>query len=152
MFTEHDYTSSNLYDFISRFITPGDIVLDAGCGAGNLTERAHEKCRCKIYAYDIDPEAVKTTQRRVTDSEVYLADSIRKTPLRAYDVVVANLDPTPAVQLLQECVTYLARNALIIITLPPEVSMILIEDLGYNIIEHTRGQPFNAFLLKKRSS
>lgn len=151
MFTEYHYTSSNIYDYISRYIAPGDVVLDAGCGAGNLTERAHEKCRCKIYAYDIDPESVKTTQGRVTDSEVYLADSIRKTPLRSYDVVVANLDPTPAVQFLQECDPYLARNALVMVTLPQEVSMILIEDLGFHIIDRTHDLMFNSFLLKRRS-
>ena len=152
MFTEHDYTSSNLYDFISRFITPGDIVLDAGCGSGNLTKRAYRRCERKIYAYDIDPESVSATRDRVPDSEVYEADSIRKTPLRKYDCLISNMDPSPAVELLRDAGPYLSRNALIIITLPPEVSMILIEDLGYNIIEHTRGQPFNAFLLKKRSS
>lgn len=152
IFPEGHYTSINLYDYISRYIIPGDVVLDAGCGSGNLTERAQGQCGCKIYAYDIDPEAVKTTQGRVTDSEVYLADSIRKTPLRAYNVVVANLDPGPAVELLRDIGPYLASNALIMITLAEIVPEGLIEDLGYQIIERTHDLMFNSFLLKRRSS
>lgn len=129
---------------------PGDVVLDAGCGSGNLTERAHEKCRCTIYAYDIDPQAVKTTQARVTASEVYLADSIRKTPLRIYNAVLANLDPGPAVELLRDAGPYLADDALIMITLAEIIPDGLIESLGYQVIERTHELMFNSFLLKRR--
>lgn len=152
LFTQYHYTSSNLRELMRMYLLKGDRILDAGTGSGILLEEAARISERKVYGYDIDPEAVEASRRRVSNSDVYLADSIGKTPQRAYDAVLSNLDNNPALQLLQDVHPYLETNGYLIISLPVTVSDLFIESLGFGILNKIHGPEFNAYTLRKRRS
>lgn len=145
MFPKYHYTSSLIYRFMKRYGI-GSEVLDIGCGSGVLSEKAKEiNPGCKITCADIDPDAITATQSAVKDADVYLSDLMENVPEKAYDTILANLNPYEMERLLR---MKHQIGCMIYCVIFKEVSDIYIEDLGYEIIDHTDGYEFNAFVLK----
>lgn len=86
---------------IKRYVSSKSIVIDATCGNGNdtlfLAKRAH---RGKVYAIDIQAEAIANTQKRCQDFENihYICDSHGKINTyinEAIDLAIYNLGYLP---------------------------------------------------------
>jgi ubiquinone/menaquinone biosynthesis C-methylase UbiE len=61
---EFDLSGEKIAETLKEFITPGDIVLDVGCGIGRIEKHLAKYC-AKIYAVDVSKRMVKHTKRRL---------------------------------------------------------------------------------------
>lgn len=61
---EFDLSGEKIAETLKEFITPGDIVLDVGCGIGRIEKHLAKYC-AKIYAVDVSKRMVKLTKRRL---------------------------------------------------------------------------------------
>lgn len=89
----HHATTFSCLQAISRFVKPGDSVIDVGCGSGILGLAA-KKRGARVELCDTDPISVKSTKENfMLNSEEYdkvWEGSIDKAGGR-YDVVIANI-------------------------------------------------------------
>jgi ribosomal protein L11 methyltransferase len=73
---------------------PRGALLDAGCGSGVLSIAAAKLGFAPVYALDVDPQAIESTERNAVangvDLEVRLAD-VTRDPLPAADAAVVNV-------------------------------------------------------------
>lgn len=108
----------------------GKVALDFGCGLGGVSQQLAE-AGAEVYAIDISPESVATTQKRL--AERGLADRLHAQPMDGenlafendkFDIIVCSgvLHHVDVTQVFPE----LAR------VLKPTGSIIAIEALGYN--------------------
>lgn len=85
-------TTRMILKLIPDFITPGDKVVDVGCGTGILSI-ASAKLGAEVDAFDIDPQAVEECKINSWENEVkvrcFLSDIVESMP--QYDVVISNL-------------------------------------------------------------
>jgi ribosomal protein L11 methyltransferase len=83
-------------------------VLDLGCGSGILAIAAAKACRCRVWAVDNDPIAVRVARENVRRNgvadrvRVLLGDGLGRGALRRaapFDLVLANILADPLIEL-----------------------------------------------------
>lgn len=82
--------------WLDAHLSPGDAVLDYGCGSGLLAIAGALLGAAPVHGVDIDPQAVHAATENALRNEVaaefFLPDVL---PSRSYDVVVANILTKP---------------------------------------------------------
>jgi precorrin-6B methylase 2 len=112
-------------DALEHTIESGDVVVDARCGSGALALKACEYGAGRVYAYDIDGEAVRVTAanaaRNGMDDKIVAihADSLTVEVPEAVDVIIADLFETglgagSQMDTLQNLTKYLKKGGVIL--------------------------------------
>ena len=117
-------------------LCPGNIVYDIGCGSGSITVEAALQIESngKIYAVDIDPNAVDLTRKNldkfgVSNVEIILGDAKQKIPvLPLADAIFIGGTGGDTKDIVNLCYDKLKQGARIV------VGVILIETL-YSVME-----------------
>jgi cobalt-precorrin-6B (C15)-methyltransferase len=117
-------------------LRPGDIVYDIGCGSGSITVEAALQIESsgKIYAVDIDPNAVDLTRKNlgkfgISNVEIILADAKQKiSSLPLADAIFIGGTGGDTKDIVNLCYDKLKPGARIV------VGIILIETL-YSVME-----------------
>ena len=96
--TGHHPTTRMCLEAIERILTPGDAVLDLGCGSGILTIAAAKLGAGKVVGLEIDPKAVGVGQANADLNGVsHMVDIVHgtlpspKAPVGSFDLVAANI-------------------------------------------------------------
>ncbi len=134
-------------------------VLDIGTGSGILSICASKLGACEIFAYDIDPVAVKVARENVKDSacdnvRVGVSDLLLNVDKKErYDFCVANIVAEIIVRMLPDIGDYLADDALMILSGIIEPSKPLVEDSlkkhGYEIVKEEKENDWVALLVRR---
>ncbi|HEY7209890.1 MAG TPA: 50S ribosomal protein L11 methyltransferase [Bryobacteraceae bacterium] len=82
-------TTQLCLEAMERYMRPGAVVIDTGCGSGILSAAAHLLGASRVISCDIDPNAVDLT-RRYMNKEVFSGSADAIAPHTA-DLVIANL-------------------------------------------------------------
>ncbi|TBR07086.1 MAG: precorrin-6Y C5,15-methyltransferase (decarboxylating) subunit CbiT [Candidatus Nitrosotenuis sp.] len=117
-------------------LCPGNIVYDIGCGSGSITVEAALQIESngKIYAVDIDPNAVNLTRKNldkfgVSNVEIILGDAKQKIPnFPLADAIFIGGTGGDTKDIVNLCYDKLKQGARIV------VGVILIETL-YSVME-----------------
>jgi ribosomal protein L11 methyltransferase len=88
-------TTQLCLEALEEFVTPGTTMFDVGSGSGILAEAARLLGAGRIYACDIDPDAVRIAGHGFIGS----ADAVRGD---LADVITANISPEAIIQLAPE--------------------------------------------------
>lgn len=82
---------------LERHLRPGDRVLDVGTGTGILSVAAVKLGSARVYACDIDPDAVEVADANIHRDEITVhlfAGSVRSVRTGFVDLAVANINAT----------------------------------------------------------
>lgn len=92
--------------FVSQYMKPGSVAVDATCGNGNDTAALAQMGAARIYAFDIQPGAVENTRGRLqekdllTDQKIHLIvdshEKMGKYIKEKVDVILFNLGYLPS--------------------------------------------------------
>lgn len=86
--------------FLERTIHGGESLLDYGCGSGILAIAAGKLGAKRLYAVDIDPQAVQVTRANAEANGIALSASLPDAlSTRCYEIVVANILARPLIAL-----------------------------------------------------
>ncbi|MBL94086.1 MAG: hypothetical protein CMF70_02150 [Magnetovibrio sp.] len=100
-------------------------ILDLGCGSGILSIAAAKLWKTRVFAADIDPEAIRVTSYNVKLNGVsHLVSSIPSStnPLSStrdhgpYDLIVANILTVPLITMSQTLLTQLLPQGIIVVS------------------------------------
>ena len=145
------YTTANCDAFLEKYLKKGDSVLDIGTGTGVLSLLAKKYGAGRVLAVDISEDAVNCAKENLKDYDV----EVRKNYLNfdigeKFDITVANLDANPAMELLQYAKNTMKEDGVLILTWFDkwECRDIPIKT-DFNIIEHTEGQEYNCYVLRR---
>ena len=96
--TGHHPTTRMCLEAIDRILTPGDTVLDLGCGSGILSIAAAKLGAGQVVGLEIDPKAVSVGQANADLNGVsHMVDIVHgtlpspKAPSGSFDLVAANI-------------------------------------------------------------
>lgn len=92
--------------FLLRYISGTDEVLDIGTGSGILAIAAAKLGAKRVVALETDPQALENTQRnlalnKVTARVLWMAGSIERVKGEKFDLILANLNKTVLLEILQ---------------------------------------------------
>jgi ribosomal protein L11 methyltransferase len=97
---------------IERVLTPGDAVLDLGCGSGILSIAAAKLGARSVFALEIDSVSVGVAKQNVRDNGEMLNIRVAQGTLphpevraRSYDIAIANISAKVVSELAGELVT-----------------------------------------------
>ncbi len=112
-------TTGLCLEWLDANVPAGEKVIDYGCGSGILAIAACKLGASKVYAVDIDPQALIATRDNAARNaveqciEVMLPDALDTRPV---DVVMANILANPLIQLAGMLTGYLRVQGSIILT------------------------------------
>lgn len=140
----------------------GERVLDVGTGSGILSICASKLGACEIFAYDIDPVAVKVARENAivggcNNITVGVSDLLKNVDRSAkYDFCVANIVAEIIIRMLPDIGELLAPGAPIILSgiiLPSKGEVVsALEKYGYEVLREERENDWVALLVKKRNN
>ncbi|HMM05388.1 MAG TPA: 50S ribosomal protein L11 methyltransferase [Clostridiales bacterium] len=115
-------TTAGALSLLERYVCPGDKVIDCGCGSGILAVAAGLLKAKKVYAVDIDHEAILATVKNaringlLTAIEVFHGDATKKDfhYLAPFQVVVANIVADVILPLLPHIAPWTEKNGVLI--------------------------------------
>jgi ribosomal protein L11 methyltransferase len=87
---------------LERHLRPGDVMLDLGTGSGILSAAAAALGARRVYACDIDLDAVRSAARYLGGSAVLFAGSAAGLAGACVDLVAANIDAPTILDLLPQ--------------------------------------------------
>ncbi|OEH55601.1 ribosomal protein L11 methyltransferase [Oceanobacillus sp. E9] len=81
---------------LEAYVNPGDLVMDVGCGSGVLSIAAAKLGAEKVYAYDLDEIAVKSTKLNSKLNQIHESVMVKQNNLlegvqQEADVIVSNI-------------------------------------------------------------
>ncbi|MFD1335425.1 50S ribosomal protein L11 methyltransferase [Oceanobacillus iheyensis] len=81
---------------LEAYVKPGDLVMDVGCGSGVLSIAAAKLGADKVYAYDLDEIAVKSTKLNSKLNQIHESVKVKQNNLlegvqQEADVIVSNI-------------------------------------------------------------
>lgn len=113
-------TTALCLEWITENITPGDVVIDYGCGSGILGIAAAKFGASKIYGVDIDPVALEVSNNNALKNNVsseqfstYLPEQM---PAIKADLVIANILANPLLDLMPVLADLVKPNGQIILS------------------------------------
>lgn len=149
VFEPYHYTATNCAKLLKKYIAPGASVVDVGTGCGILALAAKRYGAGRVLATDIDPQSVESAKRNCADTNIEIVEANLLNGIREkFDIIVANLYATPALDFLQYAGDNLAENGVLILTLPNDISFLLIEEY-FTIIEQEHGALYTTYALKR---
>lgn len=115
-------TTAGALALLETYVQPGHTVIDCGCGSGILAVAAGLLKAKKVYAVDIDHEAILATVKNaringlLTSIEVFHGDATQKDfhYLAPFQVVVANIVADVILPLLPHIAPWMERNGVLI--------------------------------------
>lgn len=130
-------TASFALNIVKEYVKPGDVLVDATCGNGNDTLSLAKMSPSKLYAFDLQKEAIQQTKNRLEDENlsdkvVFIQDShenIEKyisEPVKAFVFNLGYLpgsnknittNPSSTFKAVASCLKLLKRNGIIAITM-----------------------------------
>lgn len=145
---------------MEEYIKSGDRVLDIGTGSGILAIAASKLGAGKVFAYDIDPVAVKVAKENCNENlclniECGIADLLRGVNTdEKYDFVCANIVADILVRLAPDVASYMKDGSLIavsgIINTQTERVLEALTSGGLTHIKTVSENDWNAMLLTKK--
>lgn len=94
-------TTSLCLEWLKDHVNQNHIVIDYGCGSGILAIAAAKLGAKKVYAIDIDPDAIEVTKANASNNnfsiETFLPD---KFPTIQADILIANILANPLIELV----------------------------------------------------
>ena len=106
----HETTQLAL-EVLERYLEPGMTVLDVGAGSGILAEAAQFLGAAKVFACDIDPDAIAVARRRIARCFIGSVTAVR--PAIA-GLALANISPEAIIELAPALLACLAPGGLLL--------------------------------------
>lgn len=152
VFVPYHYTSANIDAYLQKYIKEGDSVLDVGTGSGVLSILAKQYGAGRVLATDISDDAVECAKENCKEYGIEVRQNYLNFGIgEQFDVVIANLDPNPAMEFLQYVDKSLKDDGIFIISWWSKWDFKDVPlKLNYKILEHTDGFDFNTYVLKRR--
>lgn len=148
VFEPYHYTATNCAKLLKKYITPDASVADVGTGTGILALAAKRYGAGHVLATDIDPKAVECSKINCAGTDIeFMTASLLEGVNEKFDIIIANLYANAAVEFLQYAGINLADNGVLILTLPNEVSFLLVEEY-FTIIDQEHGPLYSTYALK----
>lgn len=149
VFEPYHYTATNCATLLKKYMTQGASVVDVGTGCGILALAAKRYGAGRVLATDIDPQSVECAKRNCANTDIEIIEANLLTGItEKFDIIVANLYATPALDFIQYAGNNLADNGILILTLPNDTSFLLVEEY-FTIIEQERGPLYSTYALKR---
>lgn len=142
------YTTENCITMLRKHLKPGMSVLDIGTGTGILALRAKEAGAGRVLAVDCSPAAVALAKENLAGTGVEVRPgALNRGIEERFDIIVANLDATPAMELLQYAAKTMTDHGLLILTWYSGVSWLMIEDY-FRIVDQIPGAEYACYALE----
>lgn len=149
VFAPYHYTATNCAKLLKKYLQQGASVADVGTGTGILALAAKRYGAGRVLATDIDPQSIECAKLNCADTDIeFLEANLLIGVTEKFDIIIANLYATAAVDFLQYAGMNLADNGVLILTLPNEVSFLLIEEY-FTIIDQESGPLYSSYALKQ---
>lgn len=119
VFNPAHWSSLKFMKIMTGLPIKGSSVLEIGCGSGILSITADKLGADKVTAVDISPVAVKCARdnAKASNSKIEIdVDYLNFNTDGKYDLILANLDPTPAGELMQYIDKNCKRGTMMIIS------------------------------------
>lgn len=121
---EHETTATCIQEIVEICDTPISSALDIGCGTGVLSLAIALLSQAKVYASDIDTNAVLSAKKnctlnQVSNIEVLLADGLNHPKIQSnapFDLVVANIHANPLCNLAGAISSVLRPGSTVVIS------------------------------------
>lgn len=148
VFTPWHYTSANCARFLKKYLPENGSVFDVGTGSGILAIKAKDYGADRVLAVDIQPEAVDLARENCAGMDIEIRQNYLNQDIdEQFDIIVANLYATPAVEFLQYAQQNMKPDGLLFLTLPAMISYLMVEE-RFSIVEQTEGQEYLTYVLK----
>lgn len=153
---EHE-TTSMCVDYLGKYVTPNQTVLDVGCGSGILGITASKLGAKDVIMTDIDECAVTATTHNmklnnITNGKVYLKNLLDDNTVKG-DIIVANIMAELLISFAPNIGGNLKDNGVIILSgiLTDRVDKVIkaYTDNGFTFIEQTIKGEWAAIVLSK---
>lgn len=149
VFAPYHYTATNCAKLLKKYLQQGASVADVGTGTGILALAAKRYGAGRVLATDIDPQSVESAKLNCADTDIEVLEASLLTGVsEKFDVIIANLYANAAIDFLQYAGINMAENGVLILTLPNEVSFLLIEEY-FTIIDQESGPLYSSYALKQ---
>ena len=149
-------TTAQCAELLDRIVTPGQNVLDLGCGSGILAILAEKLGASPVEAIDIDAIAVNVAIEncRINQADVLCHQGELKDSLNGpYDLIIANIIADIIIQLLPDLTAQLKTDGRLIVSgiINTKSSRVLeaAQAQGLRVIEARERNDWHAYLLDR---
>lgn len=154
VFFPYHYTSANIDTYLQKYIKKGMSVYDVGTGTGILAILSKQYGANRVLATDISDDAIECAEENCKEYNIEVKNNYLNFDIdEKFDIVIANLDPNPAMEFLQYAQNTMKDDGILILTWWSKWDF---KDLplkfDYEILEHTDNFDFNAYVLKRRKN
>ena len=145
---------------IEDYLKTGDIVLDVGTGSGILAAAASKLGAGRVYAYDIDPIAVRVADENISFNGCEnvicgVSDLLKDAylPEGGYDLVCANIVADIIIRMAPDVARFMKKGGILavsgIIERQADDVLSALENAGLTSVERRTDKDWNALVLKK---
>lgn len=145
---------------LEKYLTPGDVMLDVGCGSGILAICAAKLGAKSCFACDIDPNAVRITRENIEINSTpsvhaEVSDLLANTDSAdgGYNICCANIVADVIIRMAPDIGAFIADDGYLIvsgiITERAEETVTALKDAGWLLYDEMRENGWFAGVLKK---